>query len=909
MTIQTFAIEMQMSVDRLIQQFLDAGITKTAFDFVTKKEREILFKHMNCNKIAVFNKLSLQRKIRSTLNVSSMDGKNKKIQIEVRKKRVYMVKCSIQDSYSVAQSHILLQNKKKNNNLKHDDSELVVECNLKNSKSMPVYANNIDISVFTPKSVVEEDCSSAMRVLCPTEKKLETKICCVVDHKTQKLENIRKQKGPLDSKGNKFNYDQDLNNVLEIKKNISDNFHKVIPSNEVIQDNSNKLENDRRSNGNKIRLRYKNLGKVIKHKRYCKSKSYIDIMNESEKEEKLCVSTTTYRVNKNKRKKSILLQSFNKPVDMISRDVVIGETISVSELSNKISVKSSYMIKVMMKLGLSITINQVLDQETAQLIVEEMGHRAILRRENELEELVMHHGDLNQISDSSVSSINKMVYKNRAPIVTIMGHVDHGKTSLLDCIRSTTITSSEVGGITQSIGAYCVNTANGGMITFLDTPGHEAFTRMRAQGVKLTDIVVLVVAADDGVMPQTIESINHIHNANVPVIVAINKIDKSKINIDRIKQELNNYNLIPEEWGGHTQFVNISAMLKIGINDLIDSILLQSEMLELKTVHYGMAKAVVIDSFLDKSRGPVASVLVREGELKCGNIILCGSEYGRVKAMRNSFGRLIESAGPSIPVELLGLSGTPVSGETLVVVSNEKKAKEVALYRKEKKREIKLSSNLEQSTLKNIFNNINSTSKVSELNFIVKSDTDGAAEVICESLKKLVVNGILMKIVSVSIGNITETDAVLASASKAIILAFNIKADIAARNIIESHHIDVRYYAVIYDLLNSVQQLICSKLTPKHKYEIIGLAKVRNIFKSPKNGIIAGCLVTQGVMKSHKKVKIIRNDVVIHEGELESLRHFKNDVNEIRSGVECGVGIKNYNDICAGDVIEVLDIK
>ncbi len=493
----------------------------------------------------------------------------------------------------------------------------------------------------------------------------------------------------------------------------------------------------------------------------------------------------------------------------------------------------------------------------------------------------------------------------RAPVVTIMGHVDHGKTSLLDYIRSTKVASGEAGGITQHIGAYHVETDNG-MITFLDTPGHAAFTSMRARGAQATDIVVLVVAADDGVMPQTIEAIQHAKAAQVPVVVAVNKIDKPEADPDRVKNELSQYGILPEEWGGESQFVHVSAKAGTGIDDLLDAILLQAEVLELKAVRNGMASGAVIESFLDKGRGPVATVLVREGTLHKGDIVLCGFEYGRVRAMRDELGREVLEAGPSIPVEILGLSGVPAAGDEVTVVRDEKKAREVALYRQGKFREVKLARQ-QKSKLENMFANM-TEGEVHEVNIVLKADVQGSVEAISDSLLKLSTDEVKVKIIGSGVGGITETDATLAAASNAILVGFNVRADASARKVIEAESLDLRYYSVIYNLIDEVKAAMSGMLSPELKQQIIGLAEVRDVFKSPKFGAIAGCMVTEGTIKRHNPIRVLRDNVVIYEGELESLRRFKDDVNEVRNGMECGIGVKNYNDVRVGDMIEVFEI-
>ncbi|AHG75463.1 Translation initiation factor IF-2 [Mannheimia varigena USDA-ARS-USMARC-1296] len=644
-------------------------------------------------------------------------------------------------------------------------------------------------------------------------------------------------------------------------------------------------DNDRRSEGGRGRSGKSNVAKAKKGGREDdKNERSADRRNQKEVKGK----------GKHGKKGGALQQAFTKPVQVVKADVVIGETITVAELANKMAVKATEIIKMMMKMGEMVTINQVIDQETAQLVAEELGHKVILRKENELEEAVLEDRDIHA---------EKVT---RAPVVTIMGHVDHGKTSLLDYIRKAKVAAGEAGGITQHIGAYHVETDDGKMITFLDTPGHAAFTSMRARGAKATDIVVLVVAADDGVMPQTIEAIQHAKAAGAPLVVAVNKIDKPEANPDRVEQELLQHEVISEKFGGDVQFVPVSAKKGIGIDDLLEAIILQSEVLELTAVKEGMASGVVIESYLDKGRGPVATILVQSGTLNKGDIVLCGFEYGRVRAMRDENGKDIESAGPSIPVEVLGLSGVPAAGDEATVVRDEKKAREVALYRQGKFREVKLARQ-QKAKLENMFSNM-AAGDVAELNIIVKADVQGSVEAISQSLMELSTDEVKVKIVGSGVGGITETDATLAAASNAIMVGFNVRADASARRVIESENIDLRYYSIIYELLNDVKAAMSGMLQPEFKQEIIGLAEVRDVFRHPKFGAIAGCMVTEGVVKRNNPIRVLRDNVVIFEGELESLRRFKDDVSEVRNGMECGIGVKNYNDVKVGDQIEVFEI-
>jgi translation initiation factor IF-2 len=614
---------------------------------------------------------------------------------------------------------------------------------------------------------------------------------------------------------------------------------------------------------------------------------------EAEDEQDMKVERTSRRRKKSKKNAGEdLKHGFNKPAQPVERIVKIGETITVGELASRMAKKGTEVIKAMMKMGEMATINQILDQDTAVLVVEEMGHKYELVNDNALEDEL--------IADSAQGDKD-----TRAPVVTIMGHVDHGKTSLLDYIRRAKVADSEAGGITQHIGAYSVATDNG-RITFLDTPGHAAFTAMRARGAVATDIVILVVAADDGVMPQTKEAVQHARAAGVPLIIAVNKMDKEGADPDRVRNELSQLEVISEEWGGEHQFVSVSAKTGMGIDSLLEAISLQAELLDLKAVATGPARGIVIESRLDKGRGPVASVLIQEGELKAGDILLCGEEYGRVRAMRDEHGQEIKLAGPSTPVEVLGLSGVPIAGENALVVQDERKAREVAAKRHTKQREVKLAKQ-QKAKLENMFANMES-GDVSELNVVLKADVQGSIEAIAESLINLSTDEVKVNIVGSGVGGITETDASLAAASSAIVVGFNVRADASARRVIEAEEIDLRYYSIIYELIDEVKKAMSGMLAPEFKQQIMGLAEVRDVFKSPKIGAIAGCMVTEGVIKRANPIRVLRDNVVIYEGGLESLRRFKDDVQEVKKGIECGIGVKNYNDVKVGDQIEVYEV-
>ncbi len=583
---------------------------------------------------------------------------------------------------------------------------------------------------------------------------------------------------------------------------------------------------------------------------------------------------------------------FTKPTAPVILEVQIPETITIGDLAQKMSTKAAELIKVMMNLGTMATINQMIDQDTAALLVEEMGHKAVLMNENAIEEELM-------ASDSEGGD-----GEQRAPVVTIMGHVDHGKTSLLDYIRKTQVTQGEAGGITQHIGAYRVSTEKGD-IAFLDTPGHAAFTAMRARGAKVTDIVILVVAADDGVMPQTEEAIQHAKAAEVPLVVAVNKIDKPESDPDRVKNELSNREVVPEEWGGDVMFANVSAHTGEGVDELLDAVLLQAEVLELTAAVKAPAKGNVVESRVDRGRGAVATVMVQSGTLHKGDILLAGREYGRVRAMINEYGEQLDVAGPSTPVEILGLSGVPEAGEEAIVVPNERKAREVANFRQGKYRDVRLAQQ-KQASLDRMFEQMQD-GDVHSVNILIKADVHGSAEALRDALLKLGTEEVKVNVVSSGVGGINESDANLAIASNAVVIGFNVRADASAKKLIESEEIDLHYYSVIYDAIEEVKRAMEGMLAPELKEEIIGLAEVRDVFRSPKFGAIAGCMVSEGVVKRNNPIRVLRDNVVIYEGELESLRRFKDDVNEVRSGTECGIGVKNYNDVREGDQIEVFE--
>ena len=827
-------------------------------------------------------KLSLKRREKSTVSATTTGSKAKEVQVEVRKSRKIDTEAAKKAAEAAKQKALEEAEKKAAAEKALAEKEAKVQAaQAKTQQEKPQETKSAVDS--EPKIKAEE--KAAVKALDPEKEKRRAEEAEL----RRKAEEAARQKAEEQARKAAEEVRRYAERTIEEASDTSDKEHYAdyrFTSSYALEAED---EEERRNEGGRGRGNGKN--KVVKSKKGDRNE---ENGSKNERQSDRRNQKDIKGKGKQNKKGSALQQAFTKPVQATKVDVVIGETITVAELANKMAIKATEIIKTMMKMGEMVTINQVIDQETAQLVAEELGHKVILRKENELEEAVLDDRDVDA---------EKVT---RAPVVTIMGHVDHGKTSLLDYIRKAKVASSEAGGITQHIGAYHVETEDGKMITFLDTPGHAAFTSMRARGAKATDIVVLVVAADDGVMPQTIEAIQHAKAANVPLVVAVNKIDKPEANPERVETELLQHEVVAEKFGGDVQFVYVSAKKGTGVDELLDAILLQSEVLELTAVQDGMASGVVIESYLDKGRGPVATILVQSGTLSRGDIVLCGFEYGRVRAMRDENGKDVETAGPSIPVEVLGLSGVPAAGDEATVVRDEKKAREVALYRQGKFRDVKLARQ-QKAKLENMFSNM-AEGDVAELNVIVKADVQGSVEAIVQSLMELSTDEVKVKVVGSGVGGITETDATLAAASNAIIVGFNVRADGSARRIIETENIDLRYYSIIYELLNEIKAAMSGMLQPEFKQEIIGLAEVRDVFRHPKFGAIAGCMVTEGVVKRNNPIRVLRDNVVIFEGELESLRRFKDDVSEVRNGMECGIGVKNYNDVKVGDQIEVFEV-
>ncbi|HAT1660570.1 TPA: translation initiation factor IF-2 [Legionella pneumophila] len=856
-TVKQLAQVVGIPVERLLNQLQEAGLSFTDDQqTVNEEQKRILLNHLKGSSSRDINaapeRITLRRKSMSQVTVGHDMHSGKTVNIEVRKKKTFIKRSAIPEQPEIEEPvappvveetvheeiPVVNEVSAENTKLKETEEHQVVE---------PVAEIEETISEEESSSL-EEDTAENQEALTHTSSDILENIVDVseVVIPVSKKEEIKPEKA-----SKKKHLEQADSDISEFKKG------KKKPKYHTFESDDEEQELHRRGGRSKFK----------------KKKG-------------------TEKSDKYREAEESLTHGFALPTAPIIREVLIPETITVAELAKRMSVKAAEVIKVMMSLGAMATINQVIDQETSVIVVEEMGHKPVIIKEDAVE------AGLGEAISKGTRT------EGRAPVVTIMGHVDHGKTSLLDYIRRTKVAAGEAGGITQHIGAYHVSTPKGN-ITFLDTPGHAAFTAMRARGAQATDIVILIVAADDGVKPQTIEAIQHAKAAKVPIIVAINKMDKPDADPERVMNELSVQEVIPEAWGGDTMFVNISAKSGMGIDDLLDAILLQSEVLELKAVTDGAAKGVVIESRLDKGRGPVATVLVQSGTLHKGDILLAGFQYGRVRALVSDNGDLVDSAGPSIPVEVLGLSAIPHAGDEAVVVPDEKKAREVALFRQGRFRDVKLARR-QKTSIEGIMENMTATeSKV--LNIVLKADVQGSLEAISDALTKLSTDEVKVEVISSGVGGITESDVHLAIASNAILIGFNVRADGTAKRLAEQESVSIHYYSVIYDIVDQIKGALTGMLAPQFKEEIIGIAEVRDVFKSPKIGAIAGCMVIEGVVKRNNPIRVLRSNVVIYEGTLESLRRFKDDVLEVRQGFECGIGVKNYNDVKPGDLIEVFE--
>ncbi len=853
-TVSQFANTVGTPVERLIEQMHGAGIKAAGPDAVIsdeEKQKLLAFlrnKHGSVDKTSP-NKITLKRKTTSELTAASSANKSgNRVKVEVRKKRTYVKKSEIDTKVISADAELLEARRVAQEAKKLEDENIRKETEARDALKTQEEREQLKQQEALEKQKLDEQ-----KALHAAEKSQKDK---------REIEQLaRKQTKPILKEAPRGG---------TAKKELS---AKKEPS-------TNKLQKAKQRHPDKPKLSAADAKKGPAHKRKGKSSSDRN-------------GSGRFK-GKRSRKQDPEIETrhiFEMPTEVKVIDVELPETVKVGDLAKKMSVKAAEIIKIMMNLGSMVTINQMLDQETASIVVEEMGHNPIFMKDD-------------QIEDDLMETHNEGEAVNRAPVVTIMGHVDHGKTSLLDHIRDSKVADGEAGGITQHIGAYHVDTDKG-MITFLDTPGHAAFTSMRARGANATDIVIVVVAADDGVMPQTKEAVQHAKAAGVPIIIAVNKIDKEAADPERVKNELSAFDVIPEDWGGDVMFMPVSAKTGQGIDELLDAISVTAEMMELKAIPDGPAKGIVIESRLDKGRGSVATILVQSGLLQKGDMIIAGQDYGRIRALFDENGQHVKKAGPSIPIEVLGLSGTPTAGAEVLVVKDERRAREVALFRQGKYRDIKLARQ-QAAKLENMFNKMES-GHVQSLNIVLKADVQGSVEAISDALKKLSTDEIKVNIVSDGVGGINESDAQLALASGAIIIGFNVRADASAKRIIEAEGIDLHYYSIIYDVLDEITSAMTGMLSPEFKEEIVGLAEVRDVFRAPKIGSIAGCMVLDGEMKRNNPIRVLRDNVVIYEGELESLRRFKDDVNEVKSGLECGIGVKNYNDVKSGDHIEVYE--
>ena len=853
-----FASELGLPAELLLEQLKSAGVSKVASsDQLTEQDKTLLLDYLRKEHggQAPKNKITLTRKQNTEIKKTDSSGKARTIQVEVRKKRVLVRNEEATAEQELPPVEVI------------EEAPVVAEVEVVAAPEVieeaPVVAEEATPSTKSVKPSLLSPEQIAQRA---NEAKRHAALMAMQMEDLRKKQELAQKR--LDDEAKKA-----AEATAAATKLSEGTLHKPAPKEGA------KAEDKTAKKGNKN----KEWADAENKKRGIKTRGDTG-MNQGWRGQK-----TKSKSNKD----SDAEHAFNAPTEPIVHEVLVPETISVADLAHKMAVKAGEVIKALMKMGMMVTINQVLDQETAIIIVEEMGHTAKAAAANDPETF---------LDDAEHA---EAILEARPPVVTVMGHVDHGKTSLLDYIRRSRVASGEAGGITQHIGAYHVETERG-MVTFLDTPGHEAFTAMRARGAKATDIVILVVAADDGVMPQTIEAVHHAKAAGVPLVVAVNKIDKPEANSERVKQELVAEEVVPEDWGGDTMFVEVSAKTGKGIDELLEAVLLQAEVLELRAPKNTPAKGLVIEGRLDKGRGPVSTILVQSGTLKRGDMLLAGSSFGRVRAMLDEAGNDIKEAGPSIPVEILGLSDVPNSGEEVIVLNDERKAREIALFRQGKFRDVKLAKQ-QAAKLENMFENMGE-GEVKSLPLIIKSDVQGSYEALATSLQKLSTDEVKVNIIHTGVGAVTESDVNLSVASKAVLIGFNVRADASARKLIESSGVDVRYYNIIYEAVDEIKAALGGMLAPEKKESAIGLVEIREVYRISKVGAVAGCYVQDGVIKRNSKIRVLRGDVIIHTGELDSLKRFKDDVKEVKSNFECGLSLKNYNDIEVGDLLEVYEV-
>ncbi|SDY63723.1 translation initiation factor IF-2 [Nitrosomonas sp. Nm33] len=868
MTVEKFANELDMLPEALLDQLLAAGVKKQSIgDILTEKDKTQLLDYLRKahGSIDSKKKITLTRRQTTEIRQSDGTGKARTIEVKVRKKRVFT--------------------KPSEQNI---EREVVLEAAATSAPVIP--------SAQTRKPVIDAAQQALREQEALKQAELIARQAAELREKQEKRKSIISEVKKEPKKEELIPKKEEL--VQKKEEPTPASIPEEIPAQIPVSQSTQESAEGTTLHKPAVKLE----DKTEKKKKPVKQEDLWKDEASKRREAKIrgdLSGNQGWRVRKDKQHgKSNLTETpiqhgFSAPTEPVVHEVLVPETISVAALAQKMSVKAAEVIKVLMKMGTMVTINQMLDQDTAMIVVEEMGHIAKYAAPDSPESFL----------EEIKAPVSELEMEPRAPVVTVMGHVDHGKTSLLDYIRRTRVAGGEAGGITQHIGAYHVETSHG-MITFLDTPGHEAFTAMRARGAKITDLVVLVVAADDGVMPQTIEAIHHAKAANIPIVVAVNKMDKPEANFERIKQELSNHGVVSEDWGGDTIFAPVSAKSGQGIDELLESILLQAEVLELKAVRNAPAKGVIIESRLDKGRGPVATILVQSGTLKRGDVLLTGAVFGRVRAMLDEKGNSIEEAGTSIPVEIQGLSDVPAAGETVIALDDERKAREIALFRQGKFRDVKLDKR-QIAKMEDVFGQ---KEGVKVLNLIIKADVQGSCEALSYALQKLTTDEVKINIIHSGVGAIIESDINLALASKAVVIGFNTRADASARKLITSTGIDIRYYNVIYDAVDEIKKALSGMMMPERKENALGLVDIREIYRISKVGTVAGCYVLDGVVRRDSLVRVLRDGVVIHNGSLDSLKRFKEDVKEVKSGFECGLSLKNFNDIEVGDQLEIYEI-
>lgn len=865
-TVAQFAAELGRPVSSLLEQLKNAGVNKDAVDdILSEADKTALLDYLRKEHGAAAprSKITLTRKQSTEIKKTDSAGRARTIQVEVRKKRVLMRRDDVAEPLSEAK---MQEDASAQQALDEEPPAVVQE---------PIIEEEVIAPVIEQQPIAVEAPSARKIVLSAEEialREREAKRAATLA--AMQAEDLRRKQ------------------ELEARRVAEDEARKSAEAEKKVGKLSEGTLHKPTKEGSA-----KPEGKEAKKGKGADNRDW----NENENRKRGLKArgdvgmTQGWRApkTKHKHKDDEQQHAFNAPTEPIVHEIAVPETISVADLAHKMSVKASEVIKALMKMGMMVTINQVLDQETAIIVVEEMGHKAQAAAANDPEAFLEEAEHAEPILEA------------RPPVVTVMGHVDHGKTSLLDYIRRTRVASGEAGGITQHIGAYHVETPRG-MVTFLDTPGHEAFTAMRARGAKATDVVILVVSADDGVMPQTIEAIHHAKAGSVPLVVAINKIDKPEAQPERVKMELVNHEVVPEEFGGDTMFREVSAKTGKGIDELLEAVLLQAEVLELQAPRNTPAKGLVIEGRLDKGRGSVSTILVQSGVLRRGDMLLAGTTYGRVRAMLDENGREVKEAGPSIPVEVLGLSEVPNAGEEVIVLNDERKAREIALFRQGKFRDVKLAKQ-QAAKLESMFEQM-AEGEVKTLGLIIKSDVQGSYEALSTSLQKLSTSEVKVNVIHTGVGAISESDVNLAIASKAVLIGFNVRADAGARKLIESNDVDVRYYNIIYEAVDEVKAALSGMLAPEQKEQMIGTVEVREVFRISKVGTVAGCYVSDGMVKRNAKVRVLRDNVIIHTGELDSLKRFKDDVKEVKSNFECGLSLKNYNDLEVGDLLEIYEV-